>query len=190
MLLWKLPCIDCQVSVIIYHMINFHSFLCLGKPSQLFEKDDSDRAPTKKMGHKNLTVTPELASYCHKRREKRAQQKRNLDAAEALVTLQKSKSVHRELLPSTSETTEIEDQALSDSINSDLTTDCPLLNLSESSVLNETIHEDQEPASNSFDMNLQTDLTADMITSLDSELNELNSKLYQLREENKAKSWN
>ena len=66
-----------------------------------------------------------------------------------------------------------------------MTTDCPLLNLSESSVLNETIHEDQEAASNSFDVNLQTDLTADMITSLDSELNELNSKLYQLREENK-----
>ena len=64
---------------------------------------------------KKLTVTPELASYRHKRREKRAQQKRNLDAAEALVTLQKNKSVHRELLPSTSETTEIEDQALSDS---------------------------------------------------------------------------
>ena len=82
------------------------------------------------------------------------------------------------MLPYTSKRTEIEDQALSDSINSDSATDCPLLNLSESSVLNETIYEDQEAASDLFGMNLQTDLTADMISSLDPELNELNSKLY------------
>ena len=85
------------------------------------------------------------------------------------------------MLLSASEITEIEDQTLSDSIISDSTTDCPF----ESSLLNVTVHEDQEAASNSFHMSLQTELTADMISSLDSELNELNSKPYQLRKENK-----
>ena len=59
---------QCLKNDIVNCVIILFSFLCLGKPSQLFEKDDPDWAPTKKMGHKKTN--------CHTRISKLSPQKK------------------------------------------------------------------------------------------------------------------